>query len=89
MRAWIALQWLLATSVMPVFVGAGTGLASRWILRPVPGGRWRQAGWAAGAAWLTHVLLVGSGTLRDGAMLDYGAVLLACVAASWLACRRT
>lgn len=88
MLALIALRWLLATSVMPLFVGAGTGLAARRLLRPCPG-RWtRQAAWGALAAWGAHVLLVGAGLLRDGAMLDYAAVLLAAVAGSALACAR-
>jgi hypothetical protein len=87
MLVWIAIRWLLGTSVMPLFVGAGTGLLSRRVLRPAPGAWTRQAGRAAAAAWLLHLLLVGTGLLRDGAMLDYAAVLLAAVAASWLACR--
>ena len=86
MTALIALRWLFATSVMPLFVGAGTGLAARRLLRPCPG-RWtRQAVWGALAAWGVHVLLVGAGLLRDGAVLDYAAVLLAAVAGSWLGC---
>ncbi|MDE2120169.1 MAG: hypothetical protein KGJ64_05725 [Betaproteobacteria bacterium] len=88
MLVWIAIRWLLATSVMPLFVGAGTGWLSRRLLAPAPGAWTRQVGGAALAAWLCHVLLVGSGLLRDGAMLDYAAVLLAAVAASGLACRR-
>ena len=88
MIALIALRWLLTTSVMPLFVGAGTGLAARRLLRPCPG-RWsRQAAWAALAAWSVHVLLTGAGLLRDGAMLDYAAVVLAAVAGSWMACAR-
>jgi hypothetical protein len=34
------------------------------------------------------VLLTGAGLLRDGAMLDYAAVVLAAVAGSWMACAR-
>ena len=86
MVAWMALQWLLGTSVMPLFVGAGTGLLARRVLGRCRGPRWRQALWAAGAAWLVHVVLVASGALRDGAVLDYAGVLLAAVAASRLAC---
>lgn len=85
MLALIALRWLVSTSVMPLFVGAGTGLAARRVLRPCTG-RWpRQAAWAALGAWGVHVVLVAGGLVRDGATLDYGAVLLAAVAASWLA----
>lgn len=87
MLGWLAMRWLLGTSVMPLFVGAGTGLWSRRVLRPAPGAWTRQAGRAALAAWLLHLVLVGSGVVRDGSMLDYAAVLLAAVLASWLACR--
>ncbi len=88
MLALIALRWLVATSVMPLFVGAGTGLASRRVLRPCAAGWKRQLLWGAGGAWLPHLFLVGAGLLRDGAMLDYAAVLAGAVAGSWLGCSR-
>ncbi len=87
MVALMALQWLLGTSVMPLFVGGGTGLAARRVLGAGRGPRWRPPAWAAAAAWALHLLLVVSGALREGAMLDYGAVLLASTAGAWLACR--
>ena len=84
----ILLSWLANTSVMPLLVGGAIGAASKRVLRPCAGRLRRQVAWAALAALLVHLALVGSGLLREGAMLDYACVLAAAVAASVLACMR-
>ncbi|MDE2128624.1 MAG: hypothetical protein KGJ74_03030 [Betaproteobacteria bacterium] len=84
----LLLAWLANTSVMPLLVGGAIGAASKRVLRPCVGRLRRQVAWAALAALLVHLALVGSGLLRDGAMLDYASVLAAAVAASVLACMR-
>lgn len=84
----ILASWLANTSAMPLLVGGAIGAASKRVLRPCAGRLGRQVAWAALAAWLAHLGLVGSGVLRDGAILDYAAVLAAAVAASVLACRQ-
>ena len=80
-------SWLLATSVMPLLLGAAIGAISPWILRPCASPRSRQALRAALAAWALHLALVGSGLLIEGDMSDYGAVLLAALLASAWGCR--
>jgi hypothetical protein len=82
------LMWLMGTSVMPLVVGGAIGAASKRVLRPCTSGLGKQIRWAALAALLTHLALVGSGLLRDGAVLDYASVLAVAVAASALACWR-
>ncbi|SCC92015.1 conserved membrane hypothetical protein [Thiomonas sp. X19] len=84
----LLLMWLAGTSVMPLVVGGAIGAVSLRVLRPCASRLGRQVFWAALAALVTHLVLVGSGLLRDGAVLDYASVLAAAVAASALACRR-
>jgi hypothetical protein len=83
----LLLMWLVGTSVMPLVVGGAIGAASKRILHPCTSGLGKQIRWAALAALLVHLALVGSGLLRDGAVLDYASVLAVAVAASVLACR--
>lgn len=82
----LLLSWLVATSVMPLAVGAGIGAVGRLLLRPCAGSLRRLALAGALAALVVHLALVASGVLRDGDMLDYAAVLVAAVvAATWAA----
>ena len=77
--------WLLGTSVMPLAVGGALGALAPRLLRA---GRTAQcAAWCAAAALGAHLMLVGSGVLRDGAMFDYLAVLAAAWGAAALRCR--
>lgn len=82
----ILVLWLVGTSLMPLAVGAGVGAAGRYLLRPCTRSLRRLAVAGALAALIVHLVLVGAGVLIEGAMLDYGAVLLAAVvAATWAA----
>lgn len=81
-------MWLAGTSIMPLAVGGAIGAVSTRVFSPCASGVARQMLWAALAALLTHLALVASGLLRDGAMLDYASVLGAAVAVSTLRCRR-
>jgi hypothetical protein len=67
------LAWLLGTALMPLALGGALGALAPRLLHT--GRAARVAAWCALAALLVHLLLVGSGVVRDGAMLDYGAVL--------------
>jgi len=81
------LHWFVQTSLMPLCVGAATGLLAPWAWGPgCAQPALRRAVFAAGAAWGVHLLFVGSALVREGAMLDYGAVLLASVVASAVGC---
>ena len=77
--------WLLGTALMPLALGGALGAVAPRLLRV--GRASRVAAWCAGAALLVHLLLVGSGALRDGAVLDYTAVLAAAWAAAAWRCR--
>lgn len=85
----LLLMWLAGTSVMPLVVGGAIGALSLKVLQPCGSKLGRQVRWAALAALVAHLALVGSGLLRDGAVLDYASTLAAAVAASVLACRRS
>ncbi len=78
-------SWLLGTSVMPLAVGGALGALATRLLRA--GRAARCAAHCAAAALGVHLLLVGSGALRDGAMLDYLAVLVAAWGTAALSCR--
>jgi hypothetical protein len=48
----------------------------------------RRASAAGLIAWLVHLVLVGSSLVREGSLLDYAAVLLACSLAIAWSCGR-
>ncbi len=81
-------SWLVQTSIMPLFVGGATGAFA-----PVAwgsgcaAGRARRALFAGGGALLAHLVLIGSGILREGSIWDYAAVLLAATLVSAALCR--
>ena len=82
------LPWLAQTSIMPLFVGGATGA-----LAPIAWGSGCAAGRArrslvvGGGALLAHLVLVGSGILREGSIWDYAAVVLAATVLSAALCR--
>jgi hypothetical protein len=71
------LAWLLGTAAMPLALGGALGAFAPRLLHA--GRAAAVAAWCALAALAVHLLLVVSGAVRDGAMLDYAAVL----AAAW------
>lgn len=85
----IFLSWLIQTSLMPLFVGALTGALAHlaWGGGGCAACWGRRASWAATGALLLHLVLVGSGLLREGSIWDYAAVLLAASLISAAACR--
>ena len=84
----IFLSWLIQTSLMPLFVGALTGGLAHLAWGSGCAASWgRRAGWAAMGALLLHLVLVGSGLLREGSIWDYVAVMLAASLISAAACR--
>lgn len=83
----LLLSWLASTSVMPIAVGGAIGAVGKRVLQPCRGRLGRQVLWGAAAALVVHLALVGSGLLREGAMMDYGAVMASAIGACVLACR--
>lgn len=83
----IVLDWLLQTSVMPLFVGGATG-AMAGLVKGCAMPAARRAAWLASSALLAHVAVVGSGLVREGAMADYGVVVLICVVIGAWVCGR-
>ncbi|GEM_PF-3154748 len=82
------LSWLIQTSLMPLFVGALTGGFAHLAWGDGCVVSWgRRASWAAIGALLLHLVLVGSGLLREGSIWDYVAVMLAASLISAVACR--
>jgi hypothetical protein len=71
-----------------LFVGAVTGALAPWASGggcSVPS--WGRALRAGAAAWIAHIALVGSGLVREGAIIDYAAVVLISSVVSALNCR--
>ncbi|MGC9162418.1 MAG: hypothetical protein ACP5F9_02565 [Thiomonas sp.] len=74
---------------MPLFVGVVTGTLAPWVWgRGCGSPAMRRASAAGLIAWLVHLVLVGSSLVREGSLLDYAAVLLACSLAIAWSCGR-
>lgn len=84
----ILVVWLLQTSVMPLVVGGVTGAMTGLVWKGCAMSPGRRAARVAAGAWLAHLVVVGSGLVREGSVFDYGAVVAACVAVGAWACRR-
>lgn len=85
---WVAIAWLVQTSIMPLALGAATAALASLAWPGCAAGLRSRVAWAAGAAWVAHVALVLGGVVRDGAVVDYAAVIAATVAALLWRCGR-